>query len=128
MKFPLIKLRVRLSPGLQYFLGRLGIFVACVIPALVFFPGVNPLLKLLVAFAVSAALSFFLLRQWRDELAEQMSANAWRRIHERERLRSALAGDDESPIRPVDEDEPLIGPPGEEQPKTPDDDERPPKD
>jgi uncharacterized membrane protein YccC len=107
MKFPLVKLRkARLSPALKYFLGRLGIFAACVIPALVFFPGINPLLKLLVAFAVSAALSFFLLRQWRDELAERMSTKAVRRIKEKERLRSALAGDDEQPRPPGNDEQP----------------------
>jgi hypothetical protein len=84
-----------MKPGMKYALGRLGIFVACVVPAVVLFPDVNPFFKLLAALLVSAVLSYFLLRQWRDEVAEQMSVNARRRIDEKERLRSALAGEDE---------------------------------
>jgi threonine/homoserine/homoserine lactone efflux protein len=84
-----------MKPGLKYALGRLAIFVVCVVPAVFLLPDVNPALKLLVALLVSAVLSYFLLRQWRDEVAEQMSVNARRRIDEKERLRSALAGDDE---------------------------------
>jgi len=86
------------NPGLKYAVGRIGIFVACAVPALLLLPsGMNLLLKLLIALVVSAALSFFLLRRWRDEVAEQMSANARKKIAEKERLRSALAGDDEPP-------------------------------
>ena len=94
-----------MNPALKYFLGRLGLFVLCAIPAVLLFPDVNPLFTLLVAVLVSAALSFVLLRQWRDELADRMSANARSRIDEKERLRSALAGDDE----PADEPPPVNG-------------------
>ena len=84
-----------MKPGMKYALGRLAIFVLCAVPAVVLLPDVNPALKLLVALLLSAVLSYFLLRQWRDEVAEQMSVNARRRIEEKERLRSALAGDDD---------------------------------
>jgi predicted membrane metal-binding protein len=84
-----------MNPAMKYSLGRIGIFLLCAIPAVLVLPEVNLLLKLLVAMVISAVASFFLLRQWRDEVAERMSSNARRRIEEKERLRSALAGDDD---------------------------------
>ena len=84
-----------MNPGLKYTLARFGILLVCLIPAVFLFPNANLLLKLLVAFGVSAIASFFLLRQWRDEVAEQLSANAIRRSGEKQRLRAALAGVDE---------------------------------
>jgi hypothetical protein len=84
------------NPGLRYALGRVGIFVVCAVPALYLLPdGMNTLLKLMIALVLSAAVSFFLLRQWRDEVAERMSANARRKIDEKNRLRAALAGNEE---------------------------------
>lgn len=85
-----------MNPMLKYTLGRLGIFVAFLVPvALLFPPELNPLLKLLIALVPSAIVSFFALRQWRDEVAEQMSTKSRRRSSEKERLRAALSGDDE---------------------------------
>ncbi len=55
----------------------------------------NIFLKLMLALVFSAALSFFLLRGWRDEMAGEMADAAERRRTEKERLRSALAGDDQ---------------------------------
>ena len=69
--------------------GRIGLFLAC---ALALWPvGLNVLLKLMLAVLFSAALSFFLLRSWRDEMAAQLAAAADRRKAERERLRAALS-------------------------------------
>lgn len=85
-----------MTPGLKYALGRVGIFVACALPAALLLPrDMNLFLKLMIALVVSAALSYGLLRKWRDEVAEQMSSNSRRRIEQKEKLRSALAGDDE---------------------------------
>jgi hypothetical protein len=97
-----------MNPTLKYTLGRVGIFIACAVPTLALLPrGMDVLLKLLIALVVSAVASFFLLRQWRDEVAERMSANLRRRAEEKERLRAALAGDDEPPATPsTDEDRP----------------------
>jgi hypothetical protein len=87
-----------MSPGLKYALGRVGIFVVCAIPALTLLPrDMNLFLKLMIALVVSAVLSFALLRRWRDEVAEQMSAGSRRRTEQKERLRSALAGEDDPP-------------------------------
>jgi hypothetical protein len=82
-----------MNPGLKYTLARFGILLVCLIPAVFLFPTANLLLKLLVAFVVSAVASFFLLRGWRDEVAEQLSASATRRGGEKERLRAALSGE-----------------------------------
>ncbi|MBG0565304.1 DUF4229 domain-containing protein [Actinoplanes aureus] len=81
-----------MSPAVKYTLGRLGLFAAS-FTALLPVP-LNPLVKLMVAFVASAALSFLLLRKWRDDMAEQLGSIAARRVAEKERLRSALAGDE----------------------------------
>jgi hypothetical protein len=86
-----------MTAGLKYALGRVGIFVVCVLPAALLLPrDMNLLLKLMIALVVSAVLSFVLLRKWRDEVAAQMSGNSRRRVEQKEKLRSALAGDDEA--------------------------------
>jgi uncharacterized membrane protein YccC len=111
-----------MNPGLKYTLARFGILLVCLIPAVFLFPNANLLLKLLIAFLVSAILSFFLLRQWRDEVAEQLSANAIRRSGEKQRLRAALAGEDEEAPEPKhaakeDEDEETPEKPEPEKPE-----------
>jgi hypothetical protein len=84
----------------MYALARLAIFVACALPALFLLPReMNSLLKLMIALVVSAVLSFFLLGDLRDQVAQRMSENAQRKATERQRLRSALAGEDEPPAR-----------------------------
>jgi hypothetical protein len=81
------------SAAVKYTLGRIGLFVLVV---LALWPvEINIFLKLILALAFSAAASFFLLRGWRDEMAEEMAAAAERRRADKERLRSALAGDDQ---------------------------------
>ncbi|MFG1776744.1 DUF4229 domain-containing protein [Micromonospora sp. NPDC049051] len=82
-----------MSAAVKYTLGRIGLFVAVL--AALWLVEMNIFIKLMVALAFSAALSFFLLKGWRDEMAEEMAAAAERRRDEKERLRSALAGEDE---------------------------------
>ena len=94
-----------MNPMLKYTLARVGIFVACAALALVLLPrDMTLLLKLLIALVVSSTASFFLLRPWADELAERMSTNTRRRRDEKERLRAALAGEDEPPVPPATEE------------------------
>ncbi|MFY1673773.1 DUF4229 domain-containing protein [Plantactinospora sp. WMMB334] len=91
-----------MSPAVKYTLGRLGLFVAV---ALALWPvEMNIFLKLMLAVAFSAALAFFLLRGWRDEMAQQLAGAAERRRAEKERLRAALAGDEGAagPEKPTD--------------------------
>jgi hypothetical protein len=80
---------------LKYALARLGLFVAVAIPLVFVAPSVNVLLKLMLAVIISAVLSLFLLRGLRDEVAKQMVTNRDRKVAEKERLRAALAGEDE---------------------------------
>ena len=85
-----------MNPAVKYTLARITLFGICV--GLVSLPaGMDYLLKLLIALVVSSVASFFLLRQWRDEVAEQLSAGSRRRMQDKQRLRAALAGDDEPP-------------------------------
>ena len=84
-----------MSPAVKYTLGRIGLFA---LVALALWPvDLNLFLKLMLAVLFSAALAFFLLRKWRDEMAEQMGNASQRRRAEKARLRSALAGDDQPP-------------------------------
>jgi Protein of unknown function (DUF4229) len=84
-----------MNPIVKYTLARILLFAVCV--GLVSLPAeMNLFLKLIVALVVSAAASFFLLRQWRDEVAERLSTSSRRRLDEKERLRAALAGEDEA--------------------------------
>ncbi|WP_433389238.1 DUF4229 domain-containing protein [Micromonospora sp. KLBMP9576] len=87
-----------MSAAVKYTLGRLGLFVAVL--AALWLVELNIFIKLMVALAFSAALSFFLLKGWRDEMAEEMATAAERRRGEKERLRSALAGEDQDPQAP----------------------------
>ncbi|RKN24313.1 DUF4229 domain-containing protein [Micromonospora musae] len=82
-----------MSAAVKYTLGRLGLFV--VVLAALWLVDINVFLKLMLALVFSAALSFFLLKGWRDEMAEEMAGASQRRRAEKERLRSALAGEDE---------------------------------
>ncbi|MBM0237384.1 DUF4229 domain-containing protein [Micromonospora sp. ATA32] len=82
-----------MSAAVKYTLGRIGLFVGVL--AALWFVEMNPFLRLMLALVFSAALSFFLLRGWRDEMAGEMAGAAERRRAERERLRSALAGEDQ---------------------------------
>ncbi|MGH3680979.1 MAG: DUF4229 domain-containing protein [Natronosporangium sp.] len=85
-----------MSPLIKYTLGRIGLFLAALL-VLWPVPVLSPLVKLLVALLVSFALSWFVLRGWREELAANLAEKMERRKQERERLRSALAGEDDDP-------------------------------
>jgi hypothetical protein len=77
---------------IKYTLGRIGLFLAVL---LVLWPvPLNIFLKLMVAVLASAGFAFFLLRRWRDEMAQDLANAAQRRRAEKERLRAALAGED----------------------------------
>lgn len=93
-----------MSAAVKYTLGRIGLFV--VVLAALWPVDMDVFLRLMVALVFSAALSFFLLRGWRDEMAEEMARGAERRRAEKERLRAALAGEDEQPgDKPVNKGE-----------------------
>ncbi|MFI7210622.1 DUF4229 domain-containing protein [Micromonospora maritima] len=83
-----------MSAAVKYTLGRIGLFVAVL--AALWFVDMNMFLRLMLALVFSAALSFFLLKGWRDEMAGEMADASERRRAEKDRLRSALAGDDQA--------------------------------
>ncbi len=84
---------MNVSAAVKYTLGRIGLFVGVL--AALWLVEMDIFLRLMLALASSAALSFFLLRGWRDEMAGEMAEASERRRAQKERLRSALAGDDE---------------------------------
>jgi hypothetical protein len=82
-----------MSPVIKYTLARVGLFVgvfAALLPV-----SLDIFVKLLIALVASAGFSFVLLRGLRDQVADQMASSAERRKAEKDRLRAALAGDDE---------------------------------
>ena len=83
-----------MSPVVKYTLGRIGLFLVILAAMLPVPYPQNFFVKAMIALFASAGLSLVLMRQWRDEMAEQLSAVARRRRAEKERLRSALAGDE----------------------------------
>ncbi len=83
-----------MSPAVKYTLGRIGLFL--VVLAALLPVQLNIFVKLMIALVFSATLSFFLLRTWRDQMARQLAGAATRRRAEKERLRAALAGDEDA--------------------------------
>ena len=81
-----------MSPAVKYTLGRFGLFV--VVFALLLPLPLNILVKAMIALVVSAVLAYFLLANWRNQMAERLGSIASRRAAEKERLRAALAGDE----------------------------------
>ncbi|MBB5870774.1 energy-converting hydrogenase Eha subunit E [Allocatelliglobosispora scoriae] len=101
-----------MGPGLKYTLARLGLLVAVLLVLLPF--NFDLLLKLLIAVAVSAILSYFLLRGLRDQYAVKLGETMDRRREEKEKLRSTLAGDapaaGAAPVDEADNDRDSDGP------------------
>jgi hypothetical protein len=83
------------TPGLKYTLARFGIFVACTAPVVLLFTGLDLLLRILIGAVLSTIVSLVTLRRWRDQMAMQISTGLQSRRDENERLRAALAGEDE---------------------------------
>ncbi|GIF51280.1 uncharacterized protein DUF4229 [Asanoa ferruginea] len=82
-----------MTPAVKYTLARLGLFVV-VFAALIPVP-MDIFLKLIVALVFSAGVSFFFLRAWRDQMAQQLADKVDKRRTEKAKLRTALAGDEE---------------------------------
>jgi hypothetical protein len=84
-----------MSPMLKYTLARVGLFVGLATVLLVIPFKLDPFLKLGLALIASAILSFFLLRKLRDDVAHQLAEGQRQRADRKEKLRSALAGEDQ---------------------------------
>jgi hypothetical protein len=84
-----------MNPLVRYTLGRLGLFVVCALVVLAIPVPLNILIKLMVALTMSVALQFVVLRTWRLEMLAYVDQAMGRRRAAREKLRAALAGEDE---------------------------------
>lgn len=84
-----------MNPMMKYTIARLGLFIVAAAVLLVVPIELNPFLKLGIALIASAILSFFLLRKLRDDVANQLADGARQRADRKEKLRSALAGEDQ---------------------------------
>jgi len=84
-----------MTPVVRYTIWRLAIFVACAVPAMLFLPALDPLVRIMIAVLVSAGVSYVALRGLRDEVSQRLAQGAQRRAEERARLRTALAGDEQ---------------------------------
>jgi hypothetical protein len=91
---------VGVKPTVKYTLGRLGLLAAAAVVLFAIPIQLHPLLRLMIAVLLSAVLSYFLLRRWRDEVADQIAGAARRRAEAREQLRAALAGEDSEGTTP----------------------------
>src|SRR5262245_26319864 len=99
-----------MSPAMKYSLGRIGLFVIVALPVFALVPIDNVWVKLMIAVVISAVLAWFLLRRWRDEYSSQLVAGAQRRRVEKERLHSALSGEDTPGDLPRDGTPPSTSP------------------
>jgi hypothetical protein len=88
------------SPAVKYTLGRIGLFAAALL-ILLPFTQISLLLKVALAFLLSAILSYFVLKGWREQYSLQLQNAVEKRKADKDKLRSALAGDDE-PDHPTD--------------------------
>jgi hypothetical protein len=84
---------MKVPPATKYTLARVGLFAlafAALLPL-----RMDPLLSLLIALAISAVMSWFLLARWRNEMGATIEKSMAARKAEKEKLRAALAGDDD---------------------------------
>jgi hypothetical protein len=85
-----------MTPVVKYTLARFGLFVACALVLLPVPVPVDIFIKLMVALLASIVLQFVLLRKWRLEMIAYVDQSMARRRADKEKLRAALAGDDEN--------------------------------
>jgi hypothetical protein len=83
-----------MSPIVKYTLARLGLFVLVALVLLAIPVRVDLLIKLAAAVLVTFVLAYFLLRGLRDQATVQIAEAVQRRAERKERLRSALSGED----------------------------------
>jgi len=90
---------VKIPPATKFSLGRIGLF-AIIFVVLLAVPmpmsrDTGLLVRLMIAAIVSAIASWFLLARWRNQMAATLETSMAKRRDEKEKLRAALAGDDE---------------------------------
>lgn len=82
-----------IPPATRYTLGRIGLFAVAV--ALVWPIPIDLLLRLMIAAVISSVASWFLLVRSRTQMGATIEKSLATRRAEKERLRAALAGDDD---------------------------------
>jgi hypothetical protein len=92
-----------MTPLVKYSLARLGLFVIAAAALLLMPVPIDPLLKLMIALLVSALAGYFLLSRMRVQVGEQVAGAMERRVERKERLRSALSGEDDKEAAKPDE-------------------------
>ncbi|HLL64770.1 MAG TPA: DUF4229 domain-containing protein [Micromonosporaceae bacterium] len=97
-----------MNPVVKYTLARFGLFILVAAVLIAVPVPIHLLIKLALAIVISAALSLFLLRGLRDQVMAHWAGVAAERAARKERLRAALAGDDE-PSQDGDERTPHQG-------------------
>jgi hypothetical protein len=90
---PRSRLMDRIHPAVLYTAARIGIFAALL--GLLFGVGFRSWLLLFGALLLSAPVSYFLLRSQRDAYARRIEGRINKRKQEKDRLRAALAGEDD---------------------------------
>jgi hypothetical protein len=84
------------TPGLKYTLARVGIFAVCTVPAILLLPSsLDLLVRIFIGAVLSAVISVVALARLRGQMADQINTVVEQRRVEKEKLRAALAGDDE---------------------------------
>ncbi|GIG57630.1 hypothetical protein Lfu02_20020 [Longispora fulva] len=84
-----------MSPFVKYTLARLGMFAAIMVVLVLLPLPITLVVKVMVALLISLVLSFFLLKKMRDEMSDYIAGSVQRRQAEKDKLRAALAGEDE---------------------------------
>jgi hypothetical protein len=84
---------VAIPPATRYTLGRIGLFVVAF--ALVWPIPIDLFLRLLIAALISGVGSWFLLARSRNQMGVTIEKSLTTRKAKKERLRAALAGDDD---------------------------------
>ena len=91
---------MKIPPATKFTLGRIGLFaILFVILLAVPMPmsrDAGLLVRLMIAAVVSAIASWFLLARWRNEMASTLQTSMSKRRVEKDKLRAALAGDDDT--------------------------------
>ncbi len=82
-----------IPPATRYTLGRIGLFVVAF--AVLWPVPIDLLLRLMIAAAISGIGSWFLLSRSRNEMGATIEKSLATRKEKKERLRAALAGDDD---------------------------------
>lgn len=84
-----------MNPLMKYTMFRLALFLLIAVPLWVLPIPLDPIVKLMVALLVSAVVSLFVQRRMRDDVSSQVATTVQKRSEKKERLRAALAGDDD---------------------------------